>query len=58
VARAAGFQRPDALPKGLKLITLPGAGDHITKLPKAEHSATEWQTAIETLIKAAEHGGG
>jgi hypothetical protein len=37
---------------------LQDAGTYITKLPKAEHEAPEWQTAIEMLINAAERGGG
>jgi hypothetical protein len=32
------------------------AANHITKLPKAEHSAPEWQAAMEALILAAENG--
>jgi hypothetical protein len=27
-------------------------GGYITKLPKAEHSAVEWQTAMEALLLA------
>jgi len=30
-----------------QLVTLKDAGEYITKLPKAEHSATGWQTAME-----------
>ena len=33
------------LPNGRKLITLKDAGTYITKLPKAEHDAPEWQAA-------------
>jgi hypothetical protein len=33
------------------------AASYITKLPKAEHSAPEWQTAMEALILVAETGG-
>jgi hypothetical protein len=33
------------------------AGDYITKLPKAEHSAPEWQAAMEALILVADLGG-
>jgi hypothetical protein len=32
-------------------------GDYITKLPKAEHSAAEWQAAMEALILVADLGG-
>jgi hypothetical protein len=52
------FEYPIALPHGRQLVTLQDAGDYITKLPKAEHSAPEWQTAIEMLMRAAETGGG
>ena len=45
------------LPRGLRgktreLVTLKDAGEYIAKLPKAEHSATEWQTAMEGLLLA------
>ncbi|HEY3791890.1 MAG TPA: hypothetical protein VGM09_08665 [Bradyrhizobium sp.] len=33
------------------------AGDYITKLPKAVHSAPEWQAAMEALILVADLGG-
>ena len=33
------------------------AGAYITKLPKAEHDAPEWQAAMEALILVAENGG-
>ncbi|WP_308163707.1 hypothetical protein [Bradyrhizobium sp. SRL28] len=36
---------------------LEGAATYIVKLPKAEHSAPEWQAAMETLILVAETGG-
>jgi hypothetical protein len=52
------FADPIVLPDGQRLVTLKDAGDYITKLPKAEHSATEWQTAIEMLLKAAERSEG
>jgi hypothetical protein len=34
-----------------------GAGTYITKLPKAEHEAAEWQAAMEALILVATLGG-
>jgi hypothetical protein len=37
--------------------TLRNAATYITKLPKAEHSAPEWQAAMEALILVAENGG-
>jgi len=33
------------------------AGNYITKLPKAEHAAPEWQAAMEALILVAELNG-
>jgi hypothetical protein len=33
------------------------AGKYITKLPKAEHKAPEWQAAMQALILVATHGG-
>jgi hypothetical protein len=51
------FDEPIALPKGKKLITLRDAALYITKLPKAEHDAEEWQAAMEALILVAEHNG-
>jgi hypothetical protein len=32
------------------------AGDSITKLPKAEHEAPEWQAGMEALMLVATHG--
>jgi hypothetical protein len=34
-----------------------GAALYITKLPKAEHDADEWQAAMEALLLVAEHDG-
>jgi hypothetical protein len=53
----ARFDEPIPLPRGRKLVTLEDAGTYITKLPKAEHEAKEWQAAMEALILVAEHGG-
>ena len=39
------------------LVTLRDAALYITKLPKAEHDAEEWQAAMEVLILVAEHDG-
>ncbi len=33
------------------------AATYITKLPKAEHDAAEWQAAMEALLLVAESGG-
>ena len=51
------FDEPIALPKGRQLATLKDAGNYITKLPKAEHEAQEWQAAMEALILVATSGG-
>ena len=32
------------------------AARYITKLPKAEHDAPEWQAAMQALLLVAEHG--
>ena len=42
---------------GRRLFTLRDAASYITKLPEAEHSAPEWQAAMEALILVAETGG-
>jgi predicted secreted protein len=39
------------------LVTLRDAAQYITKLPKAEHDAEEWQAAMEALLLVAEHDG-
>jgi hypothetical protein len=51
------FDNPIPLPRGRQLVTLRDAGNYITKLPKAEHQAPEWQTAMEARILVASHGG-
>ena len=48
---------PISLPDGRQLVTLREAGDYITKPPKAEHEAPEWQAAMEALILVATQGG-
>jgi hypothetical protein len=50
------FEEPIPLPRG-RLVTLEDAGDYITKLPKAEHTAPEWQAAMEGLMLVATLGG-
>jgi hypothetical protein len=52
------FEDPIPLPNGRWLLTLRDAANHITELPKAEHSAPEWQAAMQALILVAETGGG
>ena len=51
------FEDPIPLPDGRRLLTLRDAASYITKLSKAEHSAPEWQAAMEALILVAEKGG-
>jgi hypothetical protein len=51
------FDDPIPLPRGRTLVTLQDAGNYITELPKAEHSAPEWQAAMEALILVATRGG-
>jgi dihydroxyacetone kinase len=51
------FDDPIPLPRGRQLVTLLDAGTYITKLPKAEHDAPEWQAAMEALLLVAELGG-
>jgi hypothetical protein len=51
------FEDPVILPDGRKLVTLEHADNYITKLPKAEHKAAEWQAAMEALILVATSGG-
>ena len=43
------FDEPIPLPSGHQLITLKDAGNYITKLPKAEHTAPRWHTAMQAL---------
>jgi hypothetical protein len=38
-------------------VTLRDAALYITKLPKAEHDAEEWQAAMQALLLVAEHDG-
>jgi hypothetical protein len=51
------FDDPIPLPRGRYLVTLEDAGNYITKLPKAEHEAAEWQAATEALILVVTLGG-
>jgi hypothetical protein len=54
---SASFFDPIILPDGRKLNTLRDATTYIIALPKAEHDATDSQTAMEALILVAEHDG-
>ena len=51
------FDDPIDLHDGRKLVTLEDAGNYITELPKAEHSAPEWPDAMEALMLVATRGG-
>jgi hypothetical protein len=51
------FEDPIPLPRGRQLVILEDAGTYITKLPKSEHTAAEWQAAMEALILVATLGG-
>ena len=51
------FTEPIPLPKGKPLVTLRDAALYVTKLPKAEYDAPEWQAAMQALLLVAEHGG-
>lgn len=50
------FDEPIILPGGRELITLHDAATYITELPKSEHDAPEWQSAIEALMLVARGG--
>ena len=45
------------LPGRKPLVTLRDGALYITKLPKAEHDAEEWQAAMRALLLVAEHDG-
>jgi hypothetical protein len=51
------FDNPIPLPGGGELRTLRDAANYISKLPKAEHDAPEWQAAVQALMIVAEHDG-
>jgi hypothetical protein len=51
------FDDPIPVPRDRQLVTLEDAGRYVTKLPKAEHDAAEWQAAMEALILVATLGG-
>jgi hypothetical protein len=57
VGWSARFDQAIPLPRSRQLVTLEDAGNYITQLPKAEHQAPEWQTAMEALNLVATHGG-
>jgi hypothetical protein len=51
------FDEPVPLPGGGPLVSLQDAGSYITELPETEHTAPEWQAAMEALILVATLGG-
>jgi hypothetical protein len=52
------FQQPIVLRGGPQLITLQQAADYIIKLPPDVQHEERWQVAVETLMHAADIGGG
>jgi len=50
------FDDPVPLPDGRQLVTLQDAGNYITKLPKSEHAAPEWQAAMKALMLVSQGG--
>ena len=55
---SAAFDDPVRVDNKLQLRTLQEAADYIMRLPEEAQHEPRWQTAIETLINAAETGGG
>jgi hypothetical protein len=51
------FEEPIPLPKGKPLVTLRDAANYITKLPKAEPQAEEWQAAMQALLLVVQQDG-
>jgi hypothetical protein len=51
------FDDPIVLPDDPQIVTLRDAATYVTKLPKSEHEAPEWQAAMEALMLVAELGG-
>jgi hypothetical protein len=49
------FPEPIKVLKGRALVTLRDAGGYITRLPKAQHDTTAWQTAMRCLMHAADN---
>ncbi|MEZ2141240.1 hypothetical protein AAE026_02860 [Bradyrhizobium sp. DN5] len=55
---SAEFDDPVRVSNKRKLLTLQEAADYVMQLPEDAQHEAHWQTAIETLINAAETGGG
>lgn len=51
------FAAPIPVPKGAPLVRLRDAGTYITKMPKDQHVAKPWQTAMNCLLLVADKGG-
>jgi len=51
------FAAPIPVPKGAPLVWLRDAGIYITRLPKDQHDAKPWQTAMDCLLLVADNGG-
>ncbi|RXH05177.1 hypothetical protein [Bradyrhizobium vignae] len=54
---STAFDDPVRVSNKRKLLTLQDAADYIMQLPDDVQHEAHWQTAIETLINAAETGG-
>lgn len=55
---SAEFDDPLRVSNRQELRTLQQAADYIMQLPEDAQHEAHWQIAIETLINAAEKGGG
>lgn len=55
---STAFDDPVRVSDKRQLLTLQEAADYIMRLPEDAQHQAHWQTAIETLINAAEAGGG
>jgi hypothetical protein len=55
---STAFDDPVRVNNKLQLLTLQEAADYIMRLPEDAQHEPRWQTAVETLINAAETGGG
>jgi hypothetical protein len=53
----SGVFRSNRIAGPKPLLTIRDAALYITKLPKAEHDAEEWQTAMEVLLLVVDLGG-
>ncbi|TQF31390.1 hypothetical protein [Bradyrhizobium sp. UNPA324] len=55
---STAFDDPVRVSSKRTLLTLQDAADYIMQLPEDSQHEAHWQTAVETLINAAETGGG